>query len=306
MLLSVPSGHVERIVLSGSVGLSAGARSWALATGVDVVLLSRRGSYLGALEGPNLPNVALRRQQYRLSEDSDARLLLGRRLVFGKLTNQRALLMRFGRREHRDVVPEIADELDLLRRRLDEATSVDELMGLEGFGARRYYDALTVLLPAPLAFSGRSRHPPGDVVNAALSYGYAILAGEAAASCAGAGLDAAAGFLHADQPGRPSLALDLMEEFRPLIVDAVVVEKFRRAQLAGKHARIPADRAGVLLTEEGRKRLIVAIEDRLLTMMTHPVTDLRITYRRAIQVQAQFITRWVRTGDLEYLPITWR
>jgi CRISPR-associated protein Cas1 len=144
------------------------------------------------------------------------------------------------------------------------------------------------------------------VVNAALSYGYAVLLGEAISALAAAGLDPAAGFLHADDGNRPSLALDLMEEFRPLIVDATVCELFRRGSLARRHGRVEADRGGVWLTEKGRRALVSGLEDRLLTIAYHVPSGTKTSYRRAIHLQAAQIASDIEAGDVRYRPVTWR
>jgi CRISPR-associated protein Cas1 len=305
-MLSIPSAQVGRIVLNGSVGLTAGARSWALNEGVDVVLLSHRGNYLGSLVGARRVDATLRRMQYRRTEDPAVALAVGRQIVFGKITNQRALLTRYGRRDNRNVVPEVAAELDLYRRQALDAGSVEVLMGVEGIAARRYFEALVELVPSDLGFTGRNRRPPPDVVNSSLGYGYAILEGEATAALVGAGLEPGVGFLHADDPGRASLSLDLMEEFRPLVVDTVVVELARRRALTSRHGRRDERTHGILLTEKGRKLVTARLEDRLLTMASHAPSRTRVTYRRLVQLQAASLARIIRTGVVDYQTTGWR
>lgn len=306
-LLSVPSGHVARIVLFGSVGLSAGARSWALANGADVVLVSRRGSYLGSLVSASGPDAGLRRRQYRLTEDADWTCAMGRAAAFGKLSNLRALLLRYIEPETADEVAPAAEQIDLYRGQLERATSAAEIMGVEGIASRRYWEAIGALVPPELGFDGRERRPPDDVMNAALGYGYAILCGEAVAAIAATGLDPAAGFLHADAPNRMSLALDLMEEFRPVIVDTVVLELVRRGAITLESGRADERRAGgVLLTEKARKLLVGRIEDRLLRVFRHVPSDQRTSHRRAIQLQAAQVAAAVRSGEPVYEPVLWR
>lgn len=252
-LLSVPSGHVERLVLFGPVGLSAGARSWALTNHVDVILASRRGGYLGQLSGDGTRRVHRLRAQLVAADDPTRAAVLGRAIVAAKISKQVVLLQRQTRRGPHQRIAHAAAAMRTLLGMLPDAATRDEIMGVEGAAAREYFTALGALMPEPLRFDGRSRRPPLDVVNAALSFGYTILCGEAVAALAAAGLDPAIGILHSLADRRPSLALDLMEEFRPLIVDQVVIEAVTTGRLRAEQARTDQDRPGVLLTKAGRR-----------------------------------------------------
>lgn len=305
-LLSLPASHVGRIVTSGSVGLSAGLRGWALANGVDAVFLSRRGSYQGALTGPKSAAIERRRKQLEATSRPESCQAIGVAIVEAKLRNQRALLLRFNRRDKADAVGGAAHDIETMAEMAGRAETVDEINGIEGLGARRYFDAFGVLLPADVAWNGRNRRPPLDVANAALSYGYAILEGEVTAAVRIAGLDPTAGFLHRDHHRRPSLVLDLMEEFRPIVVDAVVLELFRRRSLTEASGRTEQGRSGVLLTEAGRKALVSAIEERLLTVSKHLHTDRRASRRRQIQLQAIQMAQCIDRDEFDYQPVRWR
>ena len=182
----------------------------------------------------------------------------------------------------------------------------DELLGVEGIAARSYFAALRGLLPIDIGFEGRVRRPPGDVVNAALSYGYAILVGECTTALVAAGLDPAVGLLHEDRGSRPSLALDLAEEFRPLVVDTVVLLLVRSRKLTVAHGRPVEQDRGVLLTEAGRTVLIEELERRLLTRVYHPGHGHKTSYRRCIHLQAQAIAAVVAGRTESYDPMLWR
>lgn len=307
-LLSVPQSHVGRVVTSGSVGVSSGLRSWALHDGVDIVLLSRRGSFLGSLESARTAEAWLRRAQYRLTDARSWGLPIAKAMCFGKLTNQRTLLLRYARRDNARELVEIVEELERYRDQIAAAEAPDELMGIEGIAARRYWEGVSMLLAdSDAGFRGRVRNPPTDVVNAALGYGYAILLGECVTAIRVVGLDEAAGVFHADHERRPSLALDLMEEYRPVIVDSVVIEAFRRRRLTIDHGRTDDRRPdGVLLTAKGVRALVKAIEDRLLTQFKHPGLGHKMTYRRSIRQQAVQLARSVRTGTPQFDPVLWR
>lgn len=307
-VLSVPTGHVARLVLSGSVGLSAGARSWALGTGVPVVLLSRRGNYLGALTSGQTPEAGLRRAQYALSGCDGFKLELARRFVYGKLSNLRTLLLRQNRKRSCEEVAEAARAIDFYRSQVANGETISEVLGIEGIASRAYWGGFGQLLPEEFGWDGRRRRPAPDVINAALGYGYAILAGEATAAAATAGLDPAAGFLHTDHERRPSLALDLMEELRPVIVDAAILKLIGRCELASDMHRPDDRRAGaVVLTEKARRRVVAAVEDRFLTLFKYIPADMRISYRRALLLQARAVVRSIRCEDPAcYQPVLWR
>ncbi len=305
-LLSVPSAHMRRMVLAGPVALSAGARSWALNEGVDVVLLSRRGNFLGTLDSAMSGDAKLRRLQYGFTDDPTRCLGLAKYFVSAKLGHQRALLDGYSRTATRSVVPAAMAQISALTQQAELAETLDELRGIEGMAARQYFRAWRVMLPADAGFEGRVRRPPSDVVNAALGYGYAILLGEAVSAVASAGLDPMAGALHADARRRPSLGLDLMEEFRPLVVDRVVVEAVRRERLTSDHEREDPKSGGVLLTEEGRRRLMRSIENRMLKVAYHPVVDARVSYRRALLLQARQVAAYMG-GDRDSIEsVPWR
>jgi CRISPR-associated protein Cas1 len=179
-------------------------------------------------------------------------------------------------------------------------------MGLEGAAARAYFGALGVLMPAGLTFEGRSRQPPQDVVNAALSYGYAILAGEAVSALCAAGLDPAIGLMHADADRRPSLALDVMEEFRPLIVDQVVTAAIKRGSLTPEHGRREDGVDGVLLTSAGRKAVVDGYEKRMLTTTRGALPDFTGSLRRHLYRQAERVAAFVHDPTATWTGLSWR
>lgn len=211
-MLDIPSGTVERIVCFGAVGISAGLRSWALATEVDLVFLSRRGSYLGqAWTAAGERRLGRLRAQLSAADDPARAVPFARAVVDAKVRKQMVLLQRLARRDNTEVVSPAVGQIGELLAMLPECGTRDELMGIEGAAARQYFTALGQIMPDGMRFDGRSRQPPGDLVNAALSYGYAIILGECVSALCVAGLDPAIGLLHAEQDRRPSLALDLMD-----------------------------------------------------------------------------------------------
>ncbi len=220
VLLEVPTSHVQRVVCFGAVGVSAGMRNWALATDVDVVFISHGGTYLGQqLSANSSTRVGRLRAQLACADDPRIALGFARAVVESKIRHQITLIGNFTRREHADDVRDAVAGMRNTILLIPEAGSTAEVMGVEGAAARYYFQAWQALTPGEFGFSGRTRRPPHDAINAALGYGYAMLLAECESALVAAGLDPSIGLMHEDLDRRPSLALDLMEEFRPMVVD---------------------------------------------------------------------------------------
>jgi CRISP-associated protein Cas1 len=306
VLLSVPVGHVAQVVAVGGVGITAGMRYHAMTEGIEVTFLTRRGRWVGRLDSPRLANVSLRRTQYRRADDETFRLEVSRRIVAGKIANQRALLLRHRRgKESTEAIADAGQQLRRAVKTADNASCLSTLRGIEGAAANTYFKALAMLVPDSVGFTGRNRRPPRDLVNVCLSLGYTLLVGEVVGALAAAGLDPYLGFLHTSAHDRPSLALDLMEEFRPLIVDAAVLHAIRSSELCSEHLHT-GDNGRILLTEDGRRRLFRAFETRMLTVFAHVPSGQRTWYRRAILLQARQLAGLI-DGRLDtYRPVAWR
>lgn len=304
-LLNLPQSHVARVVCFGSIGLSAGARDWAFNTDTQVVFLSRRGSYRGQLLGTNgKKRVARLRSQLALTE---CRMLqIGRNCLEGKLLKQAVLLSHFVRDDNTANLTPAIQQIESLLPMLKEAATPQELMGIEGAAARAYFQALAALLPEELSFSGRNRQPPLDVINAALSYGYTILLGECVSAIVAAGLDPAVGCLHTEARKQPALALDLMEEFRPTIVDQVVVQLARSRALGPEHGFSEPGKPGVLLTKAGKEALMEGYERRMLTRVRTAMPDFAGSWRRHVYRQAQCLAAAIGGDDLVFTGLSWR
>ncbi len=305
-LLDVPSGLVGRIVCFGSVGFSAGTRSWSLANNVDVVFASRRGTYLGSFVGSgNAARSARLRAQIRVEGTAQA-LRVSRAIIEAKVRKQMVVLRNFARREHAEVVRDALARMEQTLFLLPDACTTAEAMGLEGAAAAAYFPALGALLPEDLQFTTRSRQPPMDLANSALSFLYTILLGECVTALYAAGLDPHVGVLHTDHADRPSLGLDLMEEFRPMVVDQVVVEAARQRRLEVKHARTEEGRSGVLLTQAGRDAVIDGYERRMLRTTRGALPDYAGTIRRHVYRQAQRLRGAIEDPDYVWSGLSWR
>ena len=304
---SVPKNSVTRIVLSGNVGLSAGARSWAMCSGVDVVCLSRRGSYQGTLIGANRGAHASRLlAQVALTGDHERRVRLAASLIGAKIRGQIHVLTRIARRDETVHVADTTAHMHAWRRSLTDARTLDEIMGIEGACSNVYFDALAACVPADVTFDGRSRRPPRDLPNAALSYGYAILLSECVGALHAAGLEPSLGIAHAPIDKRPSLALDLMEQFRPLLVDQTVMALLRTRKLRPEHGVVEAEAGGVWLGGDGKKILVDAYEAACQRSVTGALPGYSGSWRRHIAHSAQMLARAIAEPGYQWSGVAWR
>jgi CRISPR-associated protein Cas1 len=302
-LLDVPKRQVSSMVLVGSVGLTAQARSYALATSMPVSFLSRRGRWLGKLDSASVTDAARRRKQFECSEDEPTRLRFGVASVAAKIANQRALLLRYQRREQGEKVVGATASLEKSRQRALGAKSLDSLRGIEGAAARRYFVGMRSCIPAGLGFQKRRAYPPTDPTNSLLSLGYSLLLGIVLTDLQIAGLDPACGLVHHDG-GRPSLACDLMEEFRPLLVDAIVVSSLRRRMF--KRSSFERESSGrMTLRQAPLRRYLELFEERLQTRVAHLPSGTKTSYRRCISLQVDSLVAFIERGE-SYTPMPWR
>jgi CRISPR-associated protein Cas1 len=300
-------GNTSHVALFGNVQISTQAVQELCARGITVSYLSSGGWLYGITRGMDHKHVALRRAQFDAAADPERCLRLARRLVSVKIRNCRTMIRR-------NAEPVPAHSLDRLRELIDaadSAASLDALLGLEGTAARIYFDALRAMLRPPdephrlaFDFESRNRRPPRDPINALLSFGYALLAKDVAVTLIAVGFDPYLGFYHQPRYGRPALALDVMEEFRPLIVDSVVLA-------AVNTGAIKADafirRGGaVSLTPSGRTSFLRAYERRMEELVSHPIFGYRISYRRILEVQTRLLARHLAGELAEYPPFATR
>lgn len=250
-------------------------------------------------------NIGLRIAQFKAAGDATVSLGLARRFVSGKVRNCRTLL----RRNHSAPCQAALRELARLTNRAESAPAAEVLLGIEGTAARIYFQHFAGMLKSPpdwppFDFAGRNRRPPADPVNALLSFVYALLVKDVAAAILKVGLDPHLGFFHRPRYGRPALALDLAEEFRPLIGDSVVLSVINNGEVRLDDFALRCGSAA--LTPKGRRALIAAYERRLDAQVTHPLFGYTITYRRVLEVQARLLSRYL-TGDLaDYRPFVTR
>lgn len=309
----VPLHMLASVVVFGGIFISPGLIGACAAAGITIVLLERNGRFAARIEGPVSGNVLLRRAQYRMSESPED---IVRSLVMGKVANQRSVLMRALRdygegmeQAKRAALSDATSRLAHILRRVEHTDkSSDTMRGSEGEAANVYFSVFDNLLRIPepeMRWKGRSRRPPLDPVNALLSFFYTLLTHDCRSACESIGLDPAVGFLHRDRPGRPCLALDLMEELRPVLADRLAVSLINRRQLASKDFEI-RDGGSVLLSDDGRKVALMAWQDRKKEERMHPFLEERIPLGLVPYMQAQMLARHLR-GDLNtYPPWFWK
>jgi CRISPR-associated protein Cas1 len=304
----VPLHMLASVVVFGTIYLSPTLIQTCAAGGITIVLLDRSGRFQARIEGPTTGNVLLRRAQYCAS---DAPVEIVRGVVLGKIANQRTVLMR-GLRDHgeelstgrRVALTDAMDRLGRILRRANLGTEgLDALRGDEGEAANVYFGVFDDLIRVPdplLHFRFRSRRPPLDPVNALLSFLYTLLTHDCRSAAESVGLDPAVGFLHRDRPGRPSLALDLMEELRPILADRVALSLVNRRQISSTDFEF-RDGGAVLLTDVGRRTVLGAWQERKKEERRHPFLDETAPLGLVPYLQAQLLARHLR-GDLDAYP----
>jgi CRISPR-associated protein Cas1 len=270
------------------------------------------GRFLARVQGPVSGNVLLRREQYRRADNPDSAATIARSVLIAKLRNSRTVLLRAARdggervagEQLRDAAARLKGSIDRLRREQE----LDIYRGIEGEAARTYFSVFSCLVTTEdnsFRFDGRSRRPPLDPLNALLSFIYSLLAHECAGALDAVGLDPAVGFLHSDRPGRPGLALDMMEEFRAPIADRLVLSLINRRQVASS-GFVVTESGAVEMDESTRKTVINAWRDRKEEEITHPFLQERMHIGWLPHVQALLLSRYLR-GDLDvYPPFVWR
>lgn len=304
----VPLHMLASVVVFGPILLSPALIGACAGAGITIAVLERNGRFAARIEGPVTGNVLLRRAQYRASDVPEDII---RALLLGKVANQRAVLMRSLRdygseyaSDARAALTAATDRMAQILRNIERTLAdADHLRGMEGEAAALYFSVFDHLIRAPDAafrWAGRSRRPPLDPMNALLSFLYTLLTHDCRSAAEAVGLDPAVGFLHRDRPGRPSLALDLMEEMRPVMVDRLALSLVNRRQLRASDF-VTREGGAVMMTDDARKTVLTAWQDRKKEDRLHPFLAEKVPFGLVPFVQAQMLARHLR-GDLEAYP----
>jgi CRISPR-associated protein Cas1 len=311
-VLQLPIHTIGGIVCFGNVLCSPFLLGFCAERDVAVSFLSEHGRFLASVRGPISGNVLLRRQQYRMADDEEATCRIVSQVVTGKLSNCRVVINRTIRDHAAKVdvsaLKKASDSIDRIIDHIPRAGSGDEIRGYEGQAAAEYFRIFNHLIidqKDDFIFTERNRRPPLDEVNALLSFIYTLLAHDVRSALETVGLDPAVGFLHRDRPGRPGLALDLMEEFRPVIADRLVLSLINRRQL-GKNGFTKAANGAVIMDDATRKTVLVEYQNRKQDEVNHPYIEEKVPIGLLFFIQANLMARYIR-GDIDgYPPFFWR
>jgi CRISP-associated protein Cas1 len=311
--LRIPVHTLGGIVCFGRVGVSPSLMGLCGEKGVCISILSTNGRFLARINGFTSGNVLLRREQYRRADSPQITATISRAIVAAKIANARSVLLRHlrdypltpGKSEIEKTAAYLAQSIEQLR--LGSLNS-DSIRGVEGDAAGCYFGTFDYLIVAQkdaFAFKSRNRRPPLDPVNALLSFLYAMLAHDVRGACEAAGLDPQVGFLHRDRPGRPGLALDLMEEFRPFLADRLALSLINRRQVSSSGFKV-AENGAVLMDDPTRKAVLVAYQKRKQEEIIHPFLDEKVSIGLLPHLQARLLARHLRDDLDTYPPFIWK
>ena len=299
----LPMHALGNIICFGRVMVSPALMGACGEKGINLSFMTEYGKFLARVQGPQTGNVLLRRQQYRLADSSPeplARLMIG-----AKIANSRQLLLRHQRNHGEEPsLQVVADRLAQLLKQAGRETDLDRLRGIEGEAAQRYFSCFPCLIRPEareqFSFEGRNKRPPTDPINALLSFAYSLLTHEIASALQANGIDPYVGFMHRDRPGRLSMALDMLEEFRGWWCDRFVLSLINRKQLNDK-AFIKEAAGGVRLTDDARKAVLTAWQERKQTELEHPFLKEKVAVGLLPHIQSLLLARYLR-GDLQQYP----
>ena len=308
----VPLHNIERIMTFGHAGASPALMGKCVKNGIELVFMSRNGHFIARVEGEVKGNVLLRRQQYRIADDEKGSLDIARNMISAKLFNSRWVLERMIRDHGARIDTELfGKKSEFLYNSIKQArncSDMDSLRGIEGEAASVYFSVFNDMIlqqKDDFRFDTRNKRPPLDNVNALLSFAYSMATGMCTSALESVGLDPYVGFMHTDRPGRRSLALDMVEEFRSVLCDRFVLTLINK-RLVSSDDFVKREDGAVLLTEDGRKNFFSAWQKRKSEELKHPFLEEKVEWGMLPYVQAMLLARYIR-GDLDcYPPFMWK
>ena len=301
----IPLHTLQSIACFGRISCSQYLLEHCARLGITVTWFTEYGRFMASMHGPTTGNVLLRRAQYRLADSLRKSAELARFFTIGKIANCRTLLLRQARSTEEPALSEAAEVLGRCLRRLEKGQELDVVRGIEGEAARCYFGVFDFFIrresrEAGLCFDVRSKRPPLNEVTGLLSFFYTLLAHDVRAALEGVGLDPAVGFLHRERPGRPSLALDMMEEFRAYLADRLTMTLINRRQI-GKTDFMHMETGAVVMKEKARKNILTVWQERKREEVEHPFLRERMTIGQLFHIQARLLSRYIR-GEMEAYP----
>lgn len=308
VLATIPLITLDSIVCFGNISVSPFLLGACPEHNVTISFLSETGKFLARVQGPVAGNVLLRKAQYRISDDLDKSAVIAKYFITGKIANQKTVLQR-AIRDHKDKVDvqkiqKAVLELTSSLNKVLKESDLNTIRGIEGDAAETYFSVFNELIISQkdeFVFEGRNRRPPLDNVNALLSYVYTLLYHDMISALEVVGLDPAVGFMHRDRPGRLSLALDLVEEFRAFFADRLVLNLINRNEISAKQFEKTASGA-VVMDDTARKTVITAYQKRKEVVITHPYVEKKMHLAILFHTQAQLLARYIR-GDIDGYPV---
>lgn len=308
VLAYIPLITLDSIVCFGNIYVSPFLLGACSKYNITISFLSATGKYLARVQGQISGNVLLRKEQYRISDNLERSANLAKFFVLGKIVNQKSVLQRLLRdhseKINKSLVQKVVDELNQNLKNLERENNLDSIRGIEGAAGESYFSAFDELIISQkndFKFTTRNRRPPLDEVNAMLSYTYTLLYHDMASALESVGLDPAVGFLHRDRPGRMSLALDLVEEFRSFFADRLVLNLINRNEVSKSQFEKTGSNA-VLMNEQSRKILIAAYQKKKETVVYHPYVEKKMYLAILFHTQARLLARYIR-GDIDGYPV---
>lgn len=303
-LFDQPLIKIDGVVILGRATISPAAITELLERKIPLTFLTETGKYLGSFEPELTKNIFVRSAQWEASKDSDRQLHVVRGFIRGKLKNYRNILLRARREGTIDLTDVAIAPLDSSIKALEAATNINTLRGLEGAGSATYFGLFGQLIRNPeFSFSVRIRRPPTDPVNALLSLGYTLLLNNVKSALNIIGFDPYLGYLHVERYGRPSLALDLMEEFRPMVVDAFVLAAINRKAITPEHFTQEPISNAVSLTKEGWQVFLRLYEQKKQSEFKHPVLGRKCSYQRSFEIQGRLLAKYLMGETDKYPPL---
>jgi CRISPR-associated protein Cas1 len=303
VLQKIHAIEVEQVIIFGNVNLTTPVINYLLQHGIDCVFCNSYGKYHGRLISTESKFGLLRLRQVETILQPEKKLSIAKAIVAGKLQNQRTIIMRYRRELELPQLEQTIKELDAVLKKLDDCPDLGTLHGLEGSAGASYYRSFREVLKQDLGFAARIRRPPTDPVNSLLSFGYTLLVYNIQSAVSIVGLDPFLGFLHSAEPSRPSLVLDLMEEFRPIIVDSLVLWLINTKVMTDEDFEQPEEGGKmVAITQDGIKKFIHHYEQKVQSKIYHPRAGGQTSYRHCFELQAREMAQIILNRVPDYKP----
>lgn len=304
VLTKLPIEILEGIVLIGNVNLTSSCQRELLKRGLPVTFLAANGQYYGRLESTGHINIMRQRQQFRLGDDDEFCLTLSRKIIEAKTHNQIVVLRRYNRDMQKEAAKQCIKDMEIVQKKIQTTAALEQLMGYEGNCARIYFQGLAQLINTKFAFKGRNRQPPQDPFNSLLSFGYTLLRYEIYGAIISKGLQPYAGFMHRDRQGHPALTSDLIEEWRAVIIDALVMSLLNQNIFDQSDFTMPDEAGGVYLNKEASKIFLKEYQKKLRVQTNYLGADTgKMSFRSAIQYQVNALAKAIEQHDAEcYQP----